>query len=55
SFDVKGAKHTASVSGSRTQITVGGKKGSRKSLKAGMECKVEYAGDGGEAKSIACK
>lgn len=55
SFDVKGKKHTASVSGSRTKITVGGKPGKRGSLKAGMQCKINYAGDGGEAKSIACK
>lgn len=54
-FDVKGKKITASVSGSRTKITVGGKKGKRQSLKAGMDCKVSYAGDGGEAKSIDCK
>lgn len=54
-FDVKGAKHTASISGSRTKITVGGKPGKRDSLKAGMDCKVDYAGDGGEAKSVECK
>lgn len=55
SFDVKGARHTASISGSRTKITVGGKPGNRGALKAGMDCKVNYAGDGGEAKSIDCK
>lgn len=54
-FDAGGSKHSAAVSRSRTQIMVGGKKGSRGSLKAGMECKVNYAGDGGEAKSIECK
>jgi iron(III) transport system substrate-binding protein len=54
-FDVKGSKHTASVSVSRTKITVGGKPAKRGALKAGMDCKVNYAGDGGEAKSIECK
>jgi iron(III) transport system substrate-binding protein len=54
-FDVKGKKQTAAVSGSRTKITVGGKPAKRGALKAGMQCKVNYAGDGGEAKSIACK
>ena len=54
-FDVKGKKQTASISGSRTKIMVGGNKAKRGALKAGMQCKVRYAGDGGEAKSIDCK
>ena len=40
------------ISGSRTKITVGGKKGSRKSLKVGMECSAEGTA---EAKKIDCK
>ncbi|MFT5539219.1 MAG: tripartite-type tricarboxylate transporter receptor subunit TctC [Alphaproteobacteria bacterium] len=54
-FDVKGKASKAKVSGSRTRITVGGKKGKRSSLKAGMSCEVSYKGNNTEAKLIACQ
>ncbi|MDX1483166.1 MAG: hypothetical protein R3229_01690 [Alphaproteobacteria bacterium] len=40
------------VSGSRTKITIGGKKAKRGAIKVGMECTAEGKG---EAKAIACK
>jgi tripartite-type tricarboxylate transporter receptor subunit TctC len=44
----------AAVSGSRTEITVGGQKGDRKLMKVGMKCAIEVPNSGAEAKTIAC-
>jgi hypothetical protein len=43
----------AGISGSRTEITLGGQKSNRDSLKVGMSCTVEGP-SGGEAKAISC-
>jgi len=49
-----GKTFEAAVSGSRTEITVGGQKGDRKELKTGMTCSVDAPSSGAEAKTIAC-
>jgi tripartite-type tricarboxylate transporter receptor subunit TctC len=49
-----GKTFEASVSGSRTEITVGGKKSDRNSMKTGMTCSVVAPKSGAEAKTIAC-
>ena len=49
-----GKTFEAAVSGSRTEITVAGKKGDRKDLKSGMTCTVDAPSSGAEAKTIAC-
>jgi ABC-type Fe3+ transport system substrate-binding protein len=54
-FKVAGKPETAGVSGSRTEITVAGKKARRNALKAGMDCQLTYRGSGTEATAIACK
>ena len=51
----KGKNVTAKVSGSRTKITVGGKKAKRKAVKVGMSCTFTYPSPGSEAKKIDCK
>ncbi len=54
SFVVDGKEQTADVSGSRTQVTIAGKKAERKDLKAGLSCEVSYPGDKQEATAIDC-
>lgn len=49
-----GKMTTASVSASRTKIMVGGKEGTRESIKAGMNCMV-MAPASGDATSLDCK
>jgi hypothetical protein len=49
-----GKTFEASVSGSRTEITVGGNKSDRNALKTGMNCSVQAPSSGAEAKTIAC-
>ena len=44
----------AKISGSRTDITLGGKHVKRKSLKIGMTCTLTYPGPGTEAKKVNC-
>ena len=51
----KGKEVRAKVSGSRTKITVNGKKAKRKAIKKGMTCTFNYPGPGEEAKNIDCK
>lgn len=46
---------TAKVSGSRTTVTVGGKKVKRKAVKVGMVCKFTYPKPGAEATNVDCK
>lgn len=48
-------KHTTKVSGSRTAVTLNGKKAKRKVLKVGMACAIKYKGNGTEAKNVDCK
>jgi hypothetical protein len=43
----------AAISGSRTEITIAGKKAERENIKTGMICSLDGSG-GGEAKSISC-
>jgi iron(III) transport system substrate-binding protein len=54
-FKVGEAMHKSKVSGSRTQITIGGKPARRNKLKVGMNCAVTYGGNGSEAKLVACQ
>lgn len=50
-----GKEVTAKVSGSRTAVTINGKKAKRKQVKAGMTCTFTYPGAGQEAKKVDCK
>ena len=54
-IDYNGKEVKAKVSGSRTKITVGGKKAKRKAVKVGMTCTFTYPGPGEEAEKIDCK
>ncbi|MGE0652070.1 MAG: tripartite tricarboxylate transporter substrate-binding protein [Alphaproteobacteria bacterium] len=53
-FEAKGKDQTARV-GRKTKITVAGKAAKAGDLKKGMACTVDYYGDGGQARTIACK
>jgi tripartite-type tricarboxylate transporter receptor subunit TctC len=53
---VEGGKtFEAEISGSRTEITVAGKKAERDALKTGMTCTVDAPSAGAEAKTISCQ
>jgi ribosomal protein L21 len=54
-FNVKGKPSKATASGSRTKVSIAGKKSKRGDLKAGMSCAIAYSGTGSEAQSITCK
>jgi tripartite-type tricarboxylate transporter receptor subunit TctC len=54
-IDYKGKEVMAKISGSRTKITVSGKKAKRKAIKMGMNCQFTYPKPGGEASLVACK
>ena len=54
-IDYKGKNVTAKVSGSRTKVTVDGKKAKRKAVKVGMTCTFTYPGAGQEATNVDCK
>ncbi len=54
-IDYKGKNVKAKVSGSRTKVTVNGKKAKRKAIKVGMTCTFTYPGPGEEAKRVDCK
>ena len=43
------------VSGSRTAVTIDGKKAKRSALQVGMACSVTYTGTGSEAKQVNCQ
>ncbi len=45
----------AKVSGSRTKITLNGKKVKRKAIKLGMTCQFTYPKPGEEAAMVDCK
>ena len=51
----KGKEVTAKVTGSRTKITINGKKAKRKAIKIGMNCRFTYPKPGAEATEIDCK
>jgi hypothetical protein len=50
-----GKMFKAGISGSRTNVMIGGKKADRAALKTGMECTVDAEKDGAEAKAVDCK
>ena len=54
-IDYKGKEVTAKVSGSRTKVTLMGKKVKRKAIKVGMTCQFTYPKPGGEAAMVDCK
>jgi len=54
-INYKGKEVTAKVSGSRTKITLNGKKVNRKKIKVGMNCRFTYPKPGAEATKIDCK
>ncbi|MFT5539692.1 MAG: tripartite-type tricarboxylate transporter receptor subunit TctC [Alphaproteobacteria bacterium] len=51
----KGKPVSAKVSGSRSKVTIKGKKGNRKNVKPGMTCTFVYLRPGAEAKEVNCK
>ncbi|MGB5081046.1 MAG: hypothetical protein WBO23_09930, partial [Burkholderiales bacterium] len=51
-FEGGGKKGELGISGSRTQLMIGGAKGNRKQLKKGMSCEFVYLG--AQAKAITC-
>ncbi len=51
----KGKDVKAKVSGSRTKVTINGKKDKRKNIKVGMTCTFTYPSAGSEAKRVDCK
>jgi len=53
SWEGGGKKGKLSVSGSKTELSIGGKKANRKELKTGMNCEFTYQGSA--AKKIACQ
>jgi tripartite-type tricarboxylate transporter receptor subunit TctC len=54
-IDHKGKEVMAKISGSRTKVTVGGKKAKRKAIKMGMNCQFTYPKPGAEAAMVDCK
>ena len=54
-INYKGKDVTAKVSGSRTKVTLNGKKVKRKKIKVGMNCQFTYPKPGAEAAKIDCK
>ncbi len=52
SYKGGGRKGTLAVSGSKTKVTIGGKKAKRKKLKIGMKCDFTFQGSAGKA--ISC-
>ena len=55
-FKANGKTIKSKISGSRSKIKIGGKSASRKKLKAGMSCDIDYKpGGNNEPKTIECK
>ncbi|MDH3239775.1 MAG: hypothetical protein OEO83_03830 [Alphaproteobacteria bacterium] len=54
-IDHEGKNVTAKVSGSRTKVTINGKKAKRKAIKVGMTCTFTYPAPGSTAKGVDCK
>ncbi|HTI87178.1 MAG TPA: tripartite tricarboxylate transporter substrate-binding protein [Alphaproteobacteria bacterium] len=53
-FDADGKPAHARIA-KETKVTVGGKSANASDLKVGMACEIEYYGDRGQAKQIACR
>jgi len=53
-FEHHGEKMKAGISGSQTNVVVGGKKAKRSAIKVGMNCSVTYPGPGQRAKTVEC-
>jgi tripartite-type tricarboxylate transporter receptor subunit TctC len=49
-----GKTFEATLSGSRTEVSIAGQKGDRANIKVGMACSVEAPSSGAEAKTVAC-
>ena len=49
-----GSTFEASISGSRTKVTLAGQPGDRKDITAGMTCAVQAASSGAEATTVSC-
>lgn len=54
SFKAGNEMHKVDVSDGRTEVTIGGKKEKRASLKPGMTCRIVYPDPGAEAQTIEC-
>ena len=54
-FNNAGEETKAQVSAARTKITIAGQEAKRASLKEALTCEIEYAGPGGEVRSMVCK
>ncbi|MDP2356978.1 MAG: hypothetical protein Q8M31_13080 [Beijerinckiaceae bacterium] len=54
-FNNAGVETKALVSAARTKITIAGQDAKRASLKEALTCEIDYAGPGGEVRTIACK
>ncbi len=50
-----GKTYKTSLSGSRTDLQIAGKKGERKDLKVGQACAVTAPAEGQEASAVECK
>ena len=50
-----GGKEAHAKLAKKTKITVAGETADAKALKVGMSCEIEYYGDKGQAKAVACK
>jgi tripartite-type tricarboxylate transporter receptor subunit TctC len=54
-IDYKGKETSAGISGSRTKVTLDGKKAKRKAIKLGMTCEFVYTAPGQRAQEVNCK
>jgi tripartite-type tricarboxylate transporter receptor subunit TctC len=54
-IDYKGKNVLAKISGSRTKVTLDGKKAKRKAIKVGMNCEFVYTAPGQRAQEVNCK
>lgn len=54
-IDYQGKKADASVSGSRTKVTIDGNKAKRGKIEVGMTCTFVYYGPGTRAKELICR
>lgn len=50
-----GKEVSTKISGSRTEVTIDGKKGKRSKIKVGMTCTFNYTAPGQESKAVECK
>jgi len=54
-IDHEGTKTAASVSGSRTKVSIDGKAAKRGAVKTGMTCTFVYYGPNSQAEELVCK